>query len=375
MSTAVVKGLGGGDHLRQVAYNYISTLEHTAPSATQPLLENTTESPQEKSELTAHLRAAVDQIFDYVDRTNFATLGSFGVAGIFLSVILVLSHIETAMNAIWRVKNSRSLLRKISDYLTLLILFPLSVNIAFAASAFLNNPALNSKIDFFIPFIWLQTLIFQCIPVVVISFTLYVMYLFFPNTKVKTLPALCGAFIAGFAWFAVQNIYISLQVSVAQYNAIYGSFATLPLFLIWIYLGWVFILTGAQFAFALQHNRQYNLADDETMPSVQLSATFDIMEKIQAAFARKERITTEQIITSLNLSPPILIEKTITQLHTGGALYLINEKYLLPTGPESCINQEALVTITLGHNTPDTAGGKQSKSIIEAAKKASREES
>lgn len=370
MSTAVIKGLGGGDELRQVAYNYVSTLEHTSSFITPLPQAEDGESPQNKAEITAHLRTAVDQIFDYVDRTNFATLGSFGFAGIFLTVILVLSHIETAMNAIWKVKNSRSLLRKISDYLTLLVLFPLSANIAFAASAFLNNPKLNAKIDFFIPLTWLQPLILQCIPVVSISLTLYVVYLFFPNTKVKTVPALCGALIAGFAWFAVQNVYISMQISVAKYNAIYGSFATVPLFLIWIYLGWVFILAGAQFAFALQHNRHYNLATDEPMPSLQLSAAFDIMGEIQESFTRKERITSERLILNLNVYPTALIEKTIHQLQTGGALYLINDKYIVPAGPKNCINQEALVTIILGQNTPETAGGMQSRTILEAAQKA-----
>ena len=368
MSTAVVKGLGGGGQLRQVAYSYISTLEQ------KPFFETTTDSEEtseeDNSEITAHLRSAVDQIFDYVDRTNFATLGSFGVAGIFLSVILVLSHIETAMNAIWKVTKGRSLIRKISDYLTLLILVPISINIAFAASAFLNNPALSSKIDFLIPIPIVQTLILKFIPVFFIALTLYVIYLFFPNTKVKTLPAVLGAFIAGLAWFAVQNVYISLQVGVANYNAIYGSFATVPLFLVWIYLGWVFILAGAQFTFALQNNLAYDLDGSEETPALKLSAAFDIMEKVQEAFNSNTRLTTEHLLAELAIYPSKHVYNIIAKLKQGGALYLVDDQYLVPAAPEKRINQQTLVNLTMGENTPDTTGGKQSMTILNAARNA-----
>ena len=205
MSTAVVKGLGGGDQLREAAYSYIDTLEQTAPK----------EQPAHSQErLTDHLRSAADKLFDYVDRTNFATLGTIGMIGILFSVVLVLSNIESAMNAIWKVQDGRSIVRKIADYLTLVILMPISINVAFAASAFLANPKLASKIDVVIPLAWLQTFLLQLLPVFFIALTLYVIYIFFPNTKVKTLPAVFGSILAAFLWFSVQNVYITLQIGV-----------------------------------------------------------------------------------------------------------------------------------------------------------------
>jgi len=113
MSTAVVKGLGGGDQLREVAYTYIATLEENGlpMQNRQDGMGNssTTIEQQKQSGLTTHLRDAIDQLFDYVDKTNFATLGSFGVAGIFVSVILVFGNIELALNAIWNIHKSRSI--------------------------------------------------------------------------------------------------------------------------------------------------------------------------------------------------------------------------------------------------------------------------
>lgn len=102
MSTAVVKELGGGNELRETAYTYIESLEQSNNfQITDPVDGFTPWGKQQEAEtsLTAHLRSAVDRLFDYVDRTNFATLGTIGVIGILLSVLLMLAHIESAMNA------------------------------------------------------------------------------------------------------------------------------------------------------------------------------------------------------------------------------------------------------------------------------------
>ncbi len=374
MSTAIVKGLGGGDQLRTVAITYIESLESTpSPAENTPAkLENTGDASKTSSKtLTEHLRSAVDQLFNYVDKTNFATLGTVGVFGILLSIILVLSHIESAMNTIWKVNAGRSLLRKIADYLTLLILLPLSINVAFAASAFLKNPALSSKINAMIPFLWLQTLLFRALPVFFIALTFYVIYIFFPNTKVKTMPALIGASFAAIIWFGVQNLYISLQLGVANYNAIYGSFATLPLFLVWMYLCWIFILAGAQIAYACQNVINYQLVDLEQTPSQKLAATFDIIEVIYDSFEQKQRITKGNINTRLPQYPKTLLDETIEALHTVNVIHTsLTDKRLLPTLPARQLNNGELVNLVLGSGVPDSGGGEKSRRILDAATRA-----
>ena len=89
------------------------------------------------------------------------------------------------------------------------------------------------------------------------------------------IPTFIGALLAGVAWFITQNIYISMQIGVARYNAIYGSFATLPLFLIWIYCGWLFVLLGAQIAYAIQNRNSYRISEAADTPALLLSAAFD----------------------------------------------------------------------------------------------------
>lgn len=370
MSTAVVKGLGGGDQLREAAYTYINTLEHSSPQkqdAPSPKKSELDPLPtgETAGKLTDHLRSAVDKLFDYVDRTNFATLGTIGVIGILFSVVLVLSHIESAMNAIWKVQKSRSIIRKVSDYLTLLVLLPISINVAFAASAFLTNPQLASKVDLIIPFVLLQALLLKLLPVFFIALTLYVIYIFFPNTRVKTLPAVFGATLAAILWFNVQNMYITLQVGVAKYNAIYGSFATLPLFLIWMYFGWIFILVGAQVAFAYQNISTYRLCRIPNRPSQSLAAAFDIVDLTYSSFEQKTSLTDADIYLQLAEYPEAVLQKVLSQLLDAGIIHMTKTgKQVMPSEPMKGFKRQAVIDTILGSSAPDTPGGKQSLRVI-----------
>ena len=143
MSAAVIKGLGGDNHLRQMAYDSLAILEQQAV----PIVPGTAPATSETT-LFDHLRAAVDTTFDYVERTNFATLGTIGTFALIFSVMLVLHQIEGAMNTIWQVAAGRSFLRKLSDYITLLVLMPLAVNIGFAASAFIAASSCETKASY-----------------------------------------------------------------------------------------------------------------------------------------------------------------------------------------------------------------------------------
>ncbi len=372
MSTAIMKGLGGDAQLRKAAYSYIDSLTARSESSVSqtPVTEvrGVTPALRDPASLTGHLHSAVDQLFDYVEKTNFATLGSIGVIGILLSVVLVFSYIEEAMNDIWQVSRGRSLLRKIADYLTLLIILPISINIAFAAGALLQSPALIARVDMFIPFAWMQTLLLKAMPVVIITLTFYLMYIFFPNTKVQNLPALFGAFLAALLWMTVQNIYIFLQIGVSNYNAIYGSFATLPLFLVWIYLGWLFILSGAQVAYACQTFRNYRLLPQKTVPSLRLAAAFDAMDCIIASYAQGKAIDTRGISDCLPEYAPILLTEIVAQLCAAGLLHVSRtENRLVPASPDHSDIYQRIVAEIFGTETVETAGGRTSTRAIEAA--------
>lgn len=343
MSTAVVKGLGGDNHLKQAAYGYIATLEEQAAGNKQ-----VTAGAAAGTTLTGHLRSAVGKIFDYVDQTNFATLGTIGTLALFLSVMLVLSHIETAMNIIWHVKDGRSFIRKVSDYITLLVLMPLAINVGFAGSAFLKNPTLSAKLNTLIPLLPLQMLLLKMVPVFLIALTLYIIYIFFPNTKVRSLPAFSGAFLAAILWFAVQNLCISLQIGVSRYNAIYGSFATLPLLLIWIYFVWIFILTGAQFAYAMQNRRDYRIIPTPSTAAQRLAGAFAIIAEVYKGFEQKDLPTPEALEAALTDFDPLCIRETISLLADAGLLHISKTTgQILPATAAENITPALLIDIIM----------------------------
>lgn len=376
-STAAVKGLAGGDHIRDAAYSYIAAFEPSPNDArTTPAMknrsgteENEAGQKEEPESLTGHLRTAVDKLFAYVERTDFATLGTIGIIGIFISVILVLSHIETAMNTIWNVESGRSIGRKIADYLTLLILMPISINVAFAATAFIKNPDLAAKLNYLIPFPFVQALLLKALPVLFITATFHIMYLFFPNTKVKTIPSLLGALLAANLWFMVQNLYITLQVGVSRYNAIYGSFATLPLFLIWMYLGWLFILIGAQVSFALQNFRNYHLNRLQTTPALQLSTAIDIMAILYQNFQSQNTLTENDLKDHLPQYPGDLVDNVLDCLLQHNLIHLSSrDDRLLPAVPKEKFSKTTLITAVMGEPTVAGPGGYLTRKALDSAK-------
>ncbi len=379
MSTAVIKGLGGGNQLKQVVYSYLDTLEETTPlthlgfpdsfkigELTSPDTGN--ESSQTQAAVTAEFRLAADQIFNYVDKTDFATLGTIGVLGVFLSAILVLSNIETSMNAIWHVPAGRSIIRKVTDYLTFLILMPLSINFGFAANAVLKNDQLLNKVMEILPGSLVQTGMLLVVPLFFITLTLFLIYIFFPNTKVKPSSALIGALLAGTLWFIAQNLYIGLQIGVSKYNAIYGSFATLPLFLVWMFLGWVFILGGAQLAFACQKQHSYQLKKLHHSPLEQLSAAFDILNITYSSYTNKLKLRKNDLPAYYPAYSAALLFDSLQKLIAAQLLVCTQKGRLLPNGPEEKLQYREIVASILGDSFPETEGGKAASELFQQIK-------
>lgn len=375
MSTAVLKGLGGNDQLRTAVYSYIDSIDQTTPLTTGGLstLPKTTPEIADtgeaipgtgESSITNQFRSVAEQIFNYVDRTNFAALGTIGVFGVFLSAILVLSNIEMSMNTIWHVPAGRSILRKVTDYLTLLILLPISINLGFFTNTILKNDMMLNEIMSYLPSAWVQTALLLLVPLFFIILTFFVIYIFFPNTKVNTRPALIGATVAGTLWFITQNLYVGLQIGVSKYNAIYGSFATLPLFLVWMFLGWVFILMGAQIAFACQKQDSYQLKKLNNTPMEMLSAAYDILAVVYRAYNDKSRLKKKHLPDHCAAYSAELIFACLKKLGTAQIILISQKGIILPGAPAEKISYLEVLSAILGADFPSTEGGKTAASLL-----------
>jgi membrane protein len=391
LGTAVLKGLGAGDQMRQAAYTFIEQFDaddiDSAPVPETPTTDSETkglpsQSPKTQTEssttsavkqypveLTSHLRRAVDQIFDYVDRTDFTTLGTFGIIGMVLAALGVLGSIEQSMNAIWQTTTGRALGRKIIDYMALMILLPLSVNLTLAATAALQSPALHTHIQNILPMLWLERFFFKALPIGILIITFSLLYQFLPNIRVEFLPALAGGLFGGLTWFWVQILYVKMQIGVARYNAIYGSFATLPLFFLWIYVAWVVFLLGAEVAFAFQARHHYQWKSYTLTPAARLAMAFDIMEAALEDYKARKVTNRKSLAQLLNQTEKTVVY-IINDLVNGGLLRRVEGKLegYVPSGPLTELKPSEIMDIILGKDLPDVKGCDLARHALEAAR-------
>ncbi|MEI6857199.1 YihY/virulence factor BrkB family protein [Psychrilyobacter sp.] len=201
----------------------------------------------------------LDQILIFSEKTLENTKGELiagtGILFLIWSVIKIFSAVERSFNEIWKVEESRSFVRKLTDYMSLIFLFPLVIVLSNGLSAILQifilkiYPGLIGILNF-IP----QVLI-------IIFFTL--IYLIIPNTKVKLSTAFIAGLFSGIVFQITQSVFIYLQVSLLNYNAIYGSFSLIPIFILWQKIVWFIVLLGAHLSFIIQNSYKYSYTMNE----------------------------------------------------------------------------------------------------------------
>ena len=200
-----------------------------------------------------------------LETTRGGMIAGIGVIVLFWSVMKVLGHIEQSFNEIWENNKGRTLWRKFSDYFAMMLISPVLFIMSGSVTVFITTQVtyITNKvalIGFFSPVIF--TLL-KLTPFVLIWALFTFAYLVMPNLKVHFISGLVAGIVAGTAFQLTQSFYISFQVLVAKYNAIYGSFAALPLFLVWLQLSWLIVLFGAELSFAHQNVDTYEFEPDQ----------------------------------------------------------------------------------------------------------------
>ena len=194
-----------------------------------------------------------------IDNTKEEMIAGIGAIFLIWSVMKVFGYIESSLNKIWKIRKQRSFGRKFSDYLSLTIIAPLLFILYNSAIVFLiAKVTMFTKDTTFLyrigPFL---TIFFKFLPHLIIWILFTIIYLFIPNKKINATAGILGAIIAGSLYQIVQITYISFQVGVSKYNAIYGSFSAFPLFLIWLQLSWLIVLFGAELSYAFENINKY----------------------------------------------------------------------------------------------------------------------
>ncbi len=215
-----------------------------------------------EEELTTALKGheeVVEQIMTFASRmlenTKGGLLAGVGVVILLWTVMQLLSNVELSFNEIWQVGKGRTWLRKITDYFVIMLFAPILVILAGSMTVVISGQLENlvTGYDF------LQTIgpfihfLVRMIPYTLIWLLFTFVYMIMPNTKVSFKSALVAGIIAGTSFQLLEWVYINFQVGVSRYNAIYGSFAALPLFMIWVNTSWLITLVGAEVAYANQY--------------------------------------------------------------------------------------------------------------------------
>lgn len=182
-------------------------------------------------------------------------VAGIGVLVLCYTVIKILSHIESAFNDIWNIDGSRSLGRKITDYFSLMLICPIFLFLSSGLTVFITSSAklVVEKVWLFEAVSPAIFLLLKLLPFCLLWFLFTFLYIFIPNTRVHLISGILAGVLAGTSHQLFQRGYIVFQVGVSKYNAIYGSFAAIPLFFIWMQFSWIIVLLGAKIAFAYQN--------------------------------------------------------------------------------------------------------------------------
>jgi membrane protein len=253
-----------------------------------------------------------------LEATKGGLIAGIGLVLLFWTVIKVLSHIEASLNDIWQIKGNRTWGRKFSDYLAVMILSPLLIIVSSSATVFITTQItqLTNEIKLLGMISPLIFLSFKLIPYVLIWILFTVIYVLMPNTKVNLKSGIVAGIVAGTIFQVVQWAYISFQVGTAKYNAIYGSFAALPLFLMWVQISWWVVLFGAELSFANQNVGTYEYEPDSHKVSLAFKKVLilQISHLLIKNFEKGDRPFTDTEISNRLKMPIRLVHNILNDL-------------------------------------------------------------
>ena len=253
-----------------------------------------------------------------LEQTKGGIIAGIGLAVLFWSVLKVLGHIESSLNSIWEIKESRSWGRKISDYLSVMLLAPICILMSGSLTVFITTQitAITQNIRLLGYISPLIVFSLNLIPFVLIWILFTVIYKLMPNTKVNLKAAFLAGIVAGTIYQIFQGAYIEFQIGVARYNAIYGSFAALPLFLLWIQISWWIVLFGAELSFATQNVDTYEYEPDclKISPAFKKLLTLQVAHLLIHNFKEGRRPLTDSQISQHLEIPVRLLHQILYEL-------------------------------------------------------------
>jgi membrane protein len=249
-----------------------------------------------------------------LDKASGGVIAGVGVVFLFWTIISLLGNIESSFNDIWGVVKPRTFGRRFSDYLVTMLVCPILLAVAGGVTIFLSGQiqTLTEKFPFlknFGPIFWI---VMKLLPYITIWVSFTFIFIFMPNTKVRFVSGLIAGIVAGALFQLVQWAYVNFQVQITTRYAIYGSFAALPLFLLWLQISWFIVLFGAEVSFAHQNVETYEFEPDclSVSKSFKKLLSLLIVQRLVKKFCNGEKPTNASGI-SHELEIPIRLVRQI----------------------------------------------------------------
>ncbi len=329
---AVFKGMGVHRDLEPIVYEFF-----------RPVGDNATE-------LTA-------RVMGFVENISSGVLGSLGLAFLLYSVVSMIQKIEESLNFVWRVERPRSFARRVSEYLSLMVVGPIVIVAALGLTATAAASSLMQSIAHLEPFGTLLTFAGRLAPYVVVSAFFTFLYMFIPNTRVRFVPALVGGLTAGMLWVGVGAAFTAFVAYMTRMTLVYASFAILLTALIWIYVAWLVLLIGAQLSFYVQ-NPQYRRRGQQEIRitgSLAEQLAFNVMVLIGRSYRGGEPgWTTSRLAARLEV-PSALLATVICSLESAGLIVATEDERLLPGRDMSEIDLNQIVDAARCHHAGEPA--------------------
>jgi len=273
-----------------------------------------------------------DQVIGFVDNVKGGLLGGIGLLVLVYTVVSMIQKIESAFNYIWHVARSRSLARRFSDYISVILVGPVLMVAAMGMIATVSSYTLVKELSA-IPSVG-STLVLagKITPILLLSFVFGFVYAFVTNTKVSLASAALGGVSAGILWAIAGRLFAAFVVGSTRYAAIYTGFAVVIIALIWLYVGWLILLLGAQIAFYHQHPEYLKTGQRKLIPAGRQreALALELLVRVGRAFMKgPTTMDVNQLATAIGV-PGTTLGRVAASLQEAGLITKSDDGSLAP---------------------------------------------
>ena len=290
-----------------------------------------------------------DRVIDFVDNVKGGVLGSVGLSLLIFTIISMVQKIEDSLNFVWQVQSSRSLARRFSDYLSVILVGPILMVTAFGLVTTVSSSDIVATLKEIGPIGIVIAQLGRLVPFAIVVLVFTFLYKFLPNTRVRLFPAFMGSVAGGAFWVVSGALFAEFVVGSTRYAAIYSGFAIGLIALIWLYVSWLVLLLGAQISFYVQNPR--NLRTGRSLLRLTVAQTeslaLSLMYRIGRAFRTGSRVDLERLARELTV-PARALGEIVERLEDAKLLVVAEDGGLLPGRDMSRIPLEEILDAVRG---------------------------